>query len=104
MKGIICSCGKVAKFTKNLSFNRHKISGWVCKGCGEVIYEPIETERILLLNKLKKQMFNLKLSRVKSNLVLRIPKEVSDVLNLHKGELVQFRLKSDNCIEIKAKP
>tara|TARA_Y100000310_G_C20686125_1_gene819123 strand:- start:2142 stop:2456 length:315 start_codon:yes stop_codon:yes gene_type:complete len=104
MKGIICSCGKLAKFTKDLTFNRYKISGWVCKGCGEVIYEPIQAERILLLNKLKKQEFRVKLSKVKSNLILRIPKEISDVLSLRKGEKVEFKLQNDNCMQIKLIP
>ena len=40
--------------------------------------------------------YHLKLSRVKSNLVLRIPKEVSEALNLQKGESVEFGLKNNS--------
>jgi len=91
-KGIICSCGKYAHYKNNLKFNGFDIEGWVCKHCGEVVHEPLKAEKILWLNKLQKQKFHLKLSQIKSNLVLRIPKQVSDVFGLKKGETVEFGL------------
>ncbi|MBU4502065.1 MAG: AbrB/MazE/SpoVT family DNA-binding domain-containing protein, partial [Nanoarchaeota archaeon] len=87
---------KIAKYTKNLKFNGYKIDGWKCPNCKEEYYNPEKAQKILLLNKLKKQKFHLKLSRIRSNLILRIPKEVSDALNLHKGENVEFSLKDCN--------
>ena len=90
-----CMCGKAAKYVKHLKFNNADIDGWKCS-CGEVYYNPEKAEKILLLNKLKKHKYLLKLSKVKSNLILRIPKEVSEVLNLHKGEQVEFSLKGTN--------
>ncbi len=89
-------CKKVMKYTKGLRFNEYKLDGWKCSKCGEEYYEPDQVQRILLLNKLKKQKFHLKLSQVKSNLILRLPKEVSDALGLKKGEEVEFSLKKDN--------
>jgi hypothetical protein len=100
MKGMECTCGKIAKYVKNLKFNNCAIDGWKCDNCGEVYYNPEKAEKILLINKLKKHKYNLKLSQVKSNLVLRIPKEVSDVLNLRKGGQVEFSLKDSNEIII----
>jgi len=52
------------------------------------------------LNKLKKQRFQLTLSRIKSNLILRIPKDVSDALDLHNGGKVEFQLKDASEIVI----
>jgi hypothetical protein len=99
MKGMKCICGKIAKYVKHLKFNNYDIDGWKCDSCGEVYYSPEKAEKILLLNKLKKHRYNLKLSQVKSNLVLRIPKEVSEALSLRKGGEVEFSLKdSDNIV------
>lgn len=95
-----CKCGKIAKYVKHLKFNGHDIDGWKCESCKEIYYNPEKAEKILLLNKLKKHKFHLKLSKVRSNLILRIPKEVSEALNLHKGEEVEFSLKDSNEIII----
>ncbi len=97
MKGIGCTCGKIAKPVKELKFNGHTLSGWKCS-CGEIYYEPEAAQRILLLNKLKKKKFHLKLSQVRSNLVLRIPKQVGEVLKLKKGSEVEFSLKNGKII------
>ncbi len=93
MKDMNCSCGGVAVYKNHLKFNRYDLDGWKCKKCGEIYYNPEKAERILLLNKLKKIKYNLKLSKVKSNLVLRIPKEVGEALNLHKGANIELGLK-----------
>ncbi len=95
-----CMCGKTAEYVKHLKFNNYDIDGWKCGNCGEAYYNPEKAERILLLNKLKKHKFHLKLSQVKSNLILRIPKEVSEALNLRKGCEVEFGLKDSNEIII----
>ena len=100
MEGMKCVCGKTANYVKNLKFNSYTIDGWKCDSCGEIYYDPEKAEKILMLNKLKKHKYNLKLSQVKSNLVLRIPKEVSDLLNLKKGGEVEFSLKDTNEIII----
>jgi len=101
MKGIKCKCGKTAKPARHLKFNGYDIDGWKCESCGEIYYDPAKAEKILLLNNLKKRMFHLKLSQVKSNLILRIPKEVSEALGLRKGEEIEFRLKDTNEIVIR---
>lgn len=95
-----CVCGKEAKYNPNMKFNGYDIDGWECKSCGEAFYNPEKAERILIINKLKKHKYYLKLSKVKSNLVLRIPKEVSEVLNLQKSQKVEFGLKDQNEIVI----
>jgi len=96
MKGIKCVCGKTAEYDPHLKFNNYDIDGWVCKSCSEIYYNPEKAERILQLNKLKKANYELTLTQVKSNLIVRIPKDVSDALDLHKGEQVTLRLGSEN--------
>ena len=100
MKGIKCICGKTAKYVKSLKFNNYDIDGWKCDSCKEVYYNPEKAEKILLLNKLKKHKYHLKLSKVKSNLILRIPKEVSEAMNLQKGGEVEFCVRDSNEIII----
>lgn len=100
MKGMKCACGKIARYVEHLKFNNYDIDGWECDSCGEAYYNPEKAEKILLLNKLKKHKYHLKLSQVKSNLILRIPKEIGEVLNLKKGEEVEFGLKDANEIII----
>lgn len=100
MRGMKCICGKIAQYKKHMKFNGYDIDGWECKSCGEVYYNPEKAEKILLINKLKKHKFNLKLSKVKSNLILRIPKEVSEALNLRKGEFIEFGLRDNDEIVI----
>lgn len=90
-------CKKAMKYVKGMKFNEYKIDGWSCS-CGEKYYNPEQAQKILLLNKLQKHKFHLKLSKVKSNLILRIPKEVSEALNLNKGEEVEFKLKDSDMI------
>ena len=99
MKGMKCVCGKTAKYEKNLKFNKYDIDGWKC-ACGEIYYNPEKAEKILLLNKLKKSKYHLKLSKVKSNLILRIPKEIGEALNLDKGAEVEFSLRDSDEIII----
>jgi AbrB family looped-hinge helix DNA binding protein len=103
MKGMKCMCGKITKYEKNLSFNGHTIDGWKCKNCKEEYYNPEKAEKILLLNKLKKRNFNLKLNKVRSNLIVRIPKEVGDALDLKRGDEVNLSLKDNKEILICAK-
>ena len=81
-------------FTKGMKFNEYEIDGWKCS-CGEIYYVPEQAQKILLLNKLKKMNYNLKLSEVRSNLILRIPKEVSTVLGLKKGDELNLKLKDN---------
>ena len=89
---IKCMCGAKAPYVKNLTFNQYKLDGWKCKKCGEIYYEPVQAERILLLNKLKKAKMKAKLGRIRSNLILRLPKDIEFVLGLKQGEEVLLEI------------
>ena len=91
MKGLRCMCGKTAKRMKNLRLNEHTLDGWKCS-CGELYFDPEQAQRILLLNKLKKEAVRVKLGKIRSNLILRLPKSVEQALNLKKGEDVLIRI------------
>ena len=84
-------CSKRMKHVKGMKFNEHKIDGWKCS-CGEVYLDPEQAEKILLLNKLKKEAIKVKLGKVRSNLILRLPKIVETALGLEKGEDVLIKV------------
>lgn len=91
MNGMKCvACGKTAKSAK-LSFQGQPIDGWKCK-CGEEYFEPEQAQKILLLNQVKKENFQVKVGKVRSNLILRIPKRIADALELKDGEVVTLKV------------
>lgn len=102
LNGMQCLCGKIAHYTTRLRFNGQQIDGWYCRGCRESYHNPEAVEPILLRNKLQKRKFNVMLSQVRSNLILRIPKEMSDALNLKKGESMECGLQNDREIVLRA--
>ena len=100
MNGLKCAkCGKVA-VEASLRFQGHAIAGWKC-ACGEEYFDPVEAERLLLLNKLAHTEFHVKLGQIKSNLILRIPKEAQKALGLQKGEKITLKV-HDRKIELSA--
>ena len=80
------------KFVKGLRFNQFRIDGWKCS-CGEVYFDPEQAQKILLLNRLRKESIKVRLGRIRSNLILRVPKSVEDALGLKKGKEVCLRVK-----------
>lgn len=88
------------KYIKDLQFNEYKIDGWRCS-CGEIYFNPEQAQKILLLNKLKKETIRAKLGKIRSNLILRLPKDIEVALNLHKGEEVLLKVENK---ELKVMP
>jgi len=79
----------------NLSFKGNRLEGWKCS-CGEVYFESASIERILLANKLRKEIIKAKLGRIRSNLILRLPKEIESALGLKQGESVIIKLEGES--------
>ncbi|MFH1895338.1 MAG: AbrB/MazE/SpoVT family DNA-binding domain-containing protein [archaeon] len=98
-KGLKCRCGFLARETK-LNFLGYSIKGWKCGKCKEEYHDPEEAEKILLLNKLKKTEFEVKIGQIRSNLIVRIPREVQKALSLEKGEALVLRVSSNQKIEL----
>ena len=88
------NCEKNMEYIKSLPFNESKIDGFKCKSCGQIFFDPEQAQNILLLNKLKKEKFKAKLGRVKSNLILRLPKDIEAALNFQKGEEVVLKIEN----------
>ena len=86
--------GKTMKFIKGMKFNEFSIDGWKCS-CGEIYYNPEQAQKVLLLNKLKKEVLKAKLGRIRSNLILRLPKDLEHAFNLQKGENVLIKVENN---------
>ncbi len=99
MKGMDCiKCKKIAKPAK-LKFQGYEIEGWKC-GCGEKYYDPEQAQRILSLNKMKDETIEVKLNRTRSNLILRIPTAIEQVLDLKEARPVKLRVVDLKKIEV----
>ncbi|MCK5290477.1 MAG: hypothetical protein KAR39_00470 [Thermoplasmata archaeon] len=98
-EGMVCvTCGKTAK-TAKLRFQGAEIDGWRCS-CGEEYFDPEQAQRILLFNKILTKEYKIKLGQIRSNLIVRIPTELSEVLGLHKGEKVLLRADGEKKLHI----
>ena len=87
-------CKKIMVYKKDMNFNGYRIDGWKCS-CGEIYYETEQAEKVLLANKLKNEIIKAKLGRIRSNLILRLPKEVESALGLKQGESVIIKLEGE---------
>ncbi|MFO8016218.1 MAG: AbrB/MazE/SpoVT family DNA-binding domain-containing protein [Candidatus Woesearchaeota archaeon] len=85
------------KPVKGIKFNQHRIDGWKCS-CGETYFDPEQAQRLLLLNKLRKESVKVRLGRIRSNLILRLPKSLENALGLKKGEEVNLKVKGNNIV------
>jgi len=100
-KGMDCVvCGKIAEEAK-LRFQGIEIDGWKCS-CGEEYFDPVQAERILLLNKILSKKYDSKLGQIRSNLIVRIPTELADALNLHKGGKISIKAEGSKKLHIEA--
>ncbi|MEE9116017.1 MAG: AbrB/MazE/SpoVT family DNA-binding domain-containing protein [Thermoplasmata archaeon] len=98
-EGMVCvTCGKTAKRAE-LRFQGAEIDGWRCS-CGEEYFDPEQAQRILLFNKILTKEYKIKLGQIRSNLIVRIPTELSEVLGLHKGEKVLLRVDGEKKLHI----
>ena len=100
-EGMKCTaCGKVAQ-NATLRFQGITINGWKC-ACGEEYFNPEQAQRILLLNKILAKKYEVKLGKIRSNLIIRIPSELAEALDLHKGEKIAIKAEDMNTLLVEA--
>lgn len=98
-KGLRCvSCGRMAAPAK-FRFQGHALGGWKCR-CGEEYFDSGQAQRILALNKLMMEAVSAKLGRIRSNLILRVPKLVEQALGLSAGKFVRLTVKNRHSVEL----
>jgi hypothetical protein len=82
------------KFRKAIPFNSYKIDGYMCS-CGEIYFDSEQAQKVLLLNKLKKEKIKAKLGKIKSNLILRVPKDIETALGFEQGNEVELTIENN---------
>ena len=92
-------CGKWAK-PNTIRLEGFKVRGWKCRKCGESYLHPVDANRVLAYNKLKNEVINAKLSYSGNSLIIRIPKNIVNVLGLKKGENIKLALEGPNKITV----
>lgn len=98
-EGMRCvKCTSIAK-PAQLSFQGYAIEGWKCS-CGEEYFDPAQAQRILSMQKLQREELTARLGRIRSNLILRIPRAIEEAMCLKKGEELRFKLKSPKDLQL----
>jgi transposase-like protein len=93
-------CGGVM-YRKNGKFQGFPIDSYKCKNCGEEFFNPQQAERILEMNKTLNKVFEVVLGRIQSNLIVRIPVQVAETLDLKQGEKIKLEVENLNEICLK---
>lgn len=92
-------CLKCKVMMKNEIFNikGFKVRGYKCPKCKDEVYFGDDLNKVLVYNKLKKGI-PVKVGVLGSSLVMRIPKEVSEALDIKKGRKVVLKIKDNELV------
>ncbi len=93
-------CGGGLKPVKS-RFQGFEIDAYKCVKCGEELFDPLQAEKILEANKAMQSVFKVVLGQIQSNLIVRIPVQVSQALDLKKGEELELEVGDKNSICLK---
>ena len=94
-------CGGTA-YHKKSKFQGFPIESYKCRKCGEEFFNPLQAEKILEMNKTMGKIFEVVLGKIQSNLIVRIPVQVAETLDLTKGEKIKLEVENLNeiCLKI----
>lgn len=84
---IPCECGKMAKKT-SLRYKQYEVRGWKCVKCNREYIHPEDSLKVSKLEKLKKEKVRVKIGVVGQSTIIRIPKKITGLYDLKKGEEV----------------
>jgi len=80
-----------------------RVRAWRCPKCKEEAFHPIDTEKALLINKLKKQGIEVKVGELKDGPYVRFPKGLSSVIRKGDTALIQAKNLEEFSVKIKHK-
>jgi hypothetical protein len=96
---IPCECGKMAPQSR-LQYKGYNVRGWKCR-CGKEYIHPADSVRISKLEQM--EPIKVTVGIVGQSTVIRIPKGMSEVYQLRKGEQVELIPESLQRLEIRVK-
>ena len=80
-----------------------RVRAWRCPKCKEEAFHPIDAQKALLINKLKKVGIEVKVGELKEGPYVRFPKELSSVIQKGDIALIQAKSLDEFLIKIKHK-
>lgn len=83
-----CECGGLMK-PKTFNVEGFDVRGWQCQRCNRIDYSD-DMNVVLTVKKFKKKGAVLKLRKVGDTIVITIPKEIREALELKEGEDVKM--------------
>jgi len=96
------NCGKLMNRTK-VSLSGISVRAWRCPKCKEEALHPLDAEKALIVNKLKKIGIEVKVGELKEGPYVRFPKELSSVIKKGDIALIQAKALDEFLIKIKHK-
>lgn len=92
-KGALLICSECGEKTEQII---HSVEGfeqraWKCPKCGDITIHPIDAQQYLRYKKLSKEE-TVKVGKLADSLIIRVPKQIAEVLGLQKGKKVKLKL------------
>jgi len=93
--GMRCSCGAMASPGKT-NIDGYTVRCWKCQKCQQEYLDSGDAEFVLLAKKLAHKPLTAKIGTLGNSYILRIPKEIAELLRLTKGKRATLRLGGKN--------
>ncbi|PIU21426.1 MAG: hypothetical protein COT15_02250 [Candidatus Diapherotrites archaeon CG08_land_8_20_14_0_20_34_12] len=101
MNKINCVCGKTAK-QKDFNVQGFQVKGWQCPSCKRIEYSD-DINKVLVIRKLQKNPIIAKIGILGESKIVRLPKQLDEIMLIKKGELVEIYPESLTKIAIEVK-
>jgi hypothetical protein len=96
-KGMECVCGEIAK-ESHTNIEGYKVRSWKCKKCGEEYIDSGDAEFVLLASKTRKHPIKARVGVLGESYIIRIPKEIAELMHIAKGKVAKITLAGPNDI------
>lgn len=96
-----CVCGKIAT-PKTFNVEGIKVSGWQCSSCKRIEYSD-DINKVLVIRKLQKHPLVVKIGVLGASKIVRLPKQLEEIISLRKGETVQVYPESQTRIVVEVR-
>jgi hypothetical protein len=97
--GMKCSCGALAQ-PKKIKIEGFGVRAWKCPKCKEEYIDSGDAEFVLMMKKMQKKAVTAKIGVLGDSFIVRIPKEIAEMLKLTRGSKAVLSLNAPNNLVI----
>lgn len=97
--GMKCACGALAQPTR-IKIDGYGVRAWKCPKCKEEYLDSGDAEFLLIMKKLQKKGITAKIGVLGNSFIVRIPKEIAEILKLAKGKKALLSMNAPNNLTI----